>query len=160
MTCVLLNKIAFCICVMMRIKSYSRTCTDIKFIWVHRDTLNKQGDQMLLGLYNIQHVSCFSRFFLSRVLRNLPLAILIGIPLVCVCYVMVNVTYFTVMTTSEMLLSPAVAVVRSTDVCRVYTETESDGWSWSFKMSLYLLVSVVLNQIWTEVGLFNTTMPP
>uniref|UniRef100_A0A8C5EGD0 b(0,+)-type amino acid transporter 1 n=1 Tax=Gouania willdenowi TaxID=441366 RepID=A0A8C5EGD0_GOUWI len=42
--------------------------------------------------------------------RNLPLAILIGIPLVSVCYVMVNLAYFTVMTTTELLLSPAVAV--------------------------------------------------
>ncbi|XP_044060580.1 b(0,+)-type amino acid transporter 1 isoform X3 [Siniperca chuatsi] len=42
--------------------------------------------------------------------RNLPLAILIGIPLVSVCYVLVNVAYFTVMTTTELLLSPAVAV--------------------------------------------------
>ncbi|XP_041797226.1 b(0,+)-type amino acid transporter 1-like [Chelmon rostratus] len=42
--------------------------------------------------------------------RNLPLAILIAIPLVSVCYVMVNIAYFTVMTTTEMLLSPAVAV--------------------------------------------------
>lgn len=46
--------------------------------------------------------------------RNLPLAIIIGIPLVAVCYVMVNVAYFTVMTTSEVLLSPAVAVVSCT----------------------------------------------
>ncbi|XP_035009751.1 b(0,+)-type amino acid transporter 1 [Hippoglossus stenolepis] len=42
--------------------------------------------------------------------RNLPLAILIGIPLVSVCYVLVNVSYFTVMTTTELLQSPAVAV--------------------------------------------------
>ncbi|XP_033478443.2 b(0,+)-type amino acid transporter 1 isoform X1 [Epinephelus lanceolatus] len=42
--------------------------------------------------------------------KNLPLAILIGIPLVSVCYVMVNISYFTVMTTSELLVSPAVAV--------------------------------------------------
>ncbi|XP_071346123.1 b(0,+)-type amino acid transporter 1 [Trachinotus anak] len=42
--------------------------------------------------------------------RNLPLAILIGIPLVSVCYVLVNVAYFTVMTANELLLSPAVAV--------------------------------------------------
>ncbi|KAK7913138.1 hypothetical protein WMY93_013349 [Mugilogobius chulae] len=42
--------------------------------------------------------------------RNLPLAIIIGIPLVTVCYVLVNVAYFTVMTPSELLLSPAVAV--------------------------------------------------
>ncbi|XP_067345621.1 b(0,+)-type amino acid transporter 1 isoform X1 [Channa argus] len=42
--------------------------------------------------------------------RNLPLAIIIGIPLVSVCYVLVNIAYFTVMTPSELLLSPAVAV--------------------------------------------------
>uniref|UniRef100_A0A3P8PMU3 b(0,+)-type amino acid transporter 1 n=1 Tax=Astatotilapia calliptera TaxID=8154 RepID=A0A3P8PMU3_ASTCA len=42
--------------------------------------------------------------------RDLPLAIVIGIPLVTVCYVLVNVAYFTVMTTTELLLSPAVAV--------------------------------------------------
>ncbi|XP_026147445.1 b(0,+)-type amino acid transporter 1 isoform X2 [Mastacembelus armatus] len=42
--------------------------------------------------------------------RNMPLAIIIAIPLVSVCYVLVNIAYFTVMTTSEVLLSPAVAV--------------------------------------------------
>uniref|UniRef100_A0A3Q3MR67 Solute carrier family 7 member 9 n=1 Tax=Mastacembelus armatus TaxID=205130 RepID=A0A3Q3MR67_9TELE len=41
---------------------------------------------------------------------NMPLAIIIAIPLVSVCYVLVNIAYFTVMTTSEVLLSPAVAV--------------------------------------------------
>lgn len=64
--------------------------------------------------------------FLSINPRNLPLAILIGIPLVSVCYVLVNVAYFTVMTTSELLLSPAVAVVRSV-VCPGYREAESHG---------------------------------
>ncbi|XP_030622258.1 b(0,+)-type amino acid transporter 1 [Chanos chanos] len=42
--------------------------------------------------------------------RNLPLAIVIGIPMVTVCYVLVNIAYFTVMTPSELLNSPAVAV--------------------------------------------------
>ncbi|XP_013880492.1 b(0,+)-type amino acid transporter 1 [Austrofundulus limnaeus] len=42
--------------------------------------------------------------------RNLPLAIVIGIPLVTVCYVLVNVAYFTVMTPNDLLSSPAVAV--------------------------------------------------
>lgn len=55
--------------------------------------------------------------FLSIDLRNLPLAIMIGIPLVTVCYVMVNIAYFTVMTPTELLLSPAVAVVRRVDSC-------------------------------------------
>ncbi|XP_048885979.1 b(0,+)-type amino acid transporter 1 isoform X1 [Brienomyrus brachyistius] len=42
--------------------------------------------------------------------RNLPLAIIIGIPLVSVCYILVNIAYFTAMTPTELLQSPAVAV--------------------------------------------------
>uniref|UniRef100_A0A670K4V4 Solute carrier family 7 member 9 n=1 Tax=Podarcis muralis TaxID=64176 RepID=A0A670K4V4_PODMU len=42
--------------------------------------------------------------------RNLPLSIVIGIPLVTVCYVLINISYFTVMTSTELLQSPAVAV--------------------------------------------------
>uniref|UniRef100_A0A8C1G3U6 b(0,+)-type amino acid transporter 1 n=1 Tax=Cyprinus carpio TaxID=7962 RepID=A0A8C1G3U6_CYPCA len=42
--------------------------------------------------------------------RNLPLAIIIGIPLVTVCYIFVNIAYFSVMTPTELLQSPAVAV--------------------------------------------------
>nr|XP_057945110.1 b(0,+)-type amino acid transporter 1 [Doryrhamphus excisus] len=47
---------------------------------------------------------------LKNPFRNLPLAIIIGIPLVSICYVMVNISYFTVLTTNEILWSPAVAV--------------------------------------------------
>ncbi|XP_048461866.1 b(0,+)-type amino acid transporter 1 [Rhincodon typus] len=42
--------------------------------------------------------------------RNLPLSIIIGIPLVTVCYILVNIAYFTVMTPTELLQSSAVAV--------------------------------------------------
>ncbi|XP_034528431.1 B(0,+)-type amino acid transporter 1 isoform X5 [Ailuropoda melanoleuca] len=42
--------------------------------------------------------------------RNLPLAIIIGIPLVTGCYILMNVAYFTVMTPTELLQSQAVAV--------------------------------------------------
>ncbi|KAM4614162.1 B(0,+)-type amino acid transporter 1 isoform 1-T2 [Discoglossus pictus] len=42
--------------------------------------------------------------------RNLPLSIIIGIPLVIVCYLLINISYFTVMTATELLQSPAVAV--------------------------------------------------
>ncbi|KAK3086192.1 hypothetical protein FSP39_015003, partial [Pinctada imbricata] len=42
--------------------------------------------------------------------RNLPLAIMIGIPLVTVCYVLANIGYFGVMTRTEILVSHAVAV--------------------------------------------------
>ena len=36
---------------------------------------------------------------------------MIGIPLVTVCYILVNIAYFTVMTPSEILASNAVAIV-------------------------------------------------
>ncbi|KAF8786517.1 b-0-+-type amino acid transporter 1 like protein [Argiope bruennichi] len=41
---------------------------------------------------------------------NLPLAIAIGIPLVTMCYVCVNISYITVMSSAELLASEAVAV--------------------------------------------------
>jgi len=42
--------------------------------------------------------------------RNFPRVILIGIPLVTVLYILVNVSYFTVMTPSELVASSAVAI--------------------------------------------------
>ncbi|XP_058385063.1 B(0,+)-type amino acid transporter 1 isoform X2 [Diceros bicornis minor] len=42
--------------------------------------------------------------------RNLPLAIIIGILLVTGCYILMNISYFTVMTATELLQSQAVAV--------------------------------------------------
>ena len=48
---------------------------------------------------------------LVYIARNLPLAILIGIPLTTVCYVLVNIGYFSIISKEEMLLSDAVAVV-------------------------------------------------
>ncbi|XP_010716056.1 B(0,+)-type amino acid transporter 1 [Meleagris gallopavo] len=42
--------------------------------------------------------------------RNLPLSIIIGIPLVTVCYILINISYFTTMTSTELLQSQAVAV--------------------------------------------------
>ena len=43
--------------------------------------------------------------------RDLPLAIMIGIPVVTGCYVMVNVAYLTVMSAAEIATEKAVAVV-------------------------------------------------
>lgn len=54
-------------------------------------------------------VTLGSRIFVT--LRNLPMAIVIGIPLVTVCYILMNIAYFTVMTPTELLQSQAVAVV-------------------------------------------------
>ncbi|XP_027194573.2 b(0,+)-type amino acid transporter 1-like isoform X1 [Dermatophagoides pteronyssinus] len=42
--------------------------------------------------------------------RNLPLAIICGIPIVTLCYVLVNISYMSVMSTEEILMSDAVAV--------------------------------------------------
>ncbi|KAK7481704.1 hypothetical protein BaRGS_00027077 [Batillaria attramentaria] len=42
--------------------------------------------------------------------RNLPLAIMVGIPLTTVCYVLANVGYFAVMSKGEIIASHAVAV--------------------------------------------------
>ncbi|XP_044756184.1 b(0,+)-type amino acid transporter 1 isoform X2 [Coccinella septempunctata] len=42
--------------------------------------------------------------------RNLPRSIVIGIPLVTVCYALINVSYLTVMSPLEMMTSEAVAV--------------------------------------------------
>lgn len=42
--------------------------------------------------------------------RNLPRSIMIGIPLVTVCYALINVSYLTVMSPLEMMTSEAVAV--------------------------------------------------
>ena len=43
--------------------------------------------------------------------RNLPLSIIIAIPMVTVCYLLVNISYLAVMSPSEMMISDAVAVV-------------------------------------------------
>ena len=45
--------------------------------------------------------------------RNLPLSIIIAIPMVTVCYLLVNISYLAVMSPSEMMISEAVAVVSS-----------------------------------------------
>ncbi|XP_068115704.1 b(0,+)-type amino acid transporter 1-like [Hyperolius riggenbachi] len=50
--------------------------------------------------------------------RNLPLAIVLGIPLVMACYLLINISYFTVMTATELLQSPAVAVTFGDRVLR------------------------------------------
>lgn len=42
--------------------------------------------------------------------RNLPLAIVIGVPLVMIVYILTNISYFTVMSVEELIASPAVAV--------------------------------------------------
>jgi len=47
---------------------------------------------------------------LKNPIRDLPLAIMIGIPLVTGCYVLVNIAYLTVLSSAEIAVSNAVAV--------------------------------------------------
>ena len=51
-------------------------------------------------------------FFISFNYRNLPRSIIIAIPLVTMCYVLINISYLAVMSAAEMIESEAVAVVR------------------------------------------------
>uniref|UniRef100_A0A7M5WTC3 B(0,+)-type amino acid transporter 1 n=1 Tax=Clytia hemisphaerica TaxID=252671 RepID=A0A7M5WTC3_9CNID len=53
---------------------------------------------------------------LKNPIRDLPLAIMIGIPLVTGCYVMVNVAYLTVMSASQIATEKAVAVTLGYDI--------------------------------------------
>jgi hypothetical protein len=53
----------------------------------------------------------------SVLFRNLPLAILIAMPLVISVYTLTNLSYFTVMSIDELINSPAVAVVSMIHDC-------------------------------------------
>lgn len=64
------------------------------------------------------------------ILRNLPMAIIIGIPLVTVCYILMNIAYFTVMTPTELLQSQAVAVV-SCWCSDLWKEGDSEQMDWA-----------------------------
>lgn len=60
--------------------------------------------------------------------KNLPLSILIAIPLVTLCYVLVNIAYLTVMSPSEMIISDAVAVTFGSRILK--------GFSWIMPLSV------------------------
>lgn len=66
-----------------------------KLFYVKQLNLNSSADEL----------------FVYKIVRNLPRAIIIAIPLVTVCYVLINISYLAVMTSAEMVESEAVAVV-------------------------------------------------
>ena len=52
--------------------------------------------------------------------RNLPLAIILGIPLVMVCYLLMNVAYFGVLTKDQVLNESALAIVLGNEMLPKY----------------------------------------
>ena len=65
---------------------------------------------ILCTMGNRKYPELIINFSLYNV-RDLPWSIMIGIPLVTVCYVLVNIAYLTVLSPAEILTSSAVAVV-------------------------------------------------
>jgi hypothetical protein len=63
--------------------------------------------------------------------RNLPRSIIIGIPLVTLCYALINVSYLTVMSGTELIDSEAVAVVSNSIylACRPYVGGSKRLWN-------------------------------
>lgn len=53
-------------------------------------------------------------YFVSALSRNLPLSLLIGIPIVTLSYVLVNVSYFAILSYDEILSAKTVALVGPT----------------------------------------------
>ena len=51
------------------------------------------------------------RFITFCLNRNIPLAIMISMPIITILYLLVNVSYFSVMSMEDLLNSPAVGIV-------------------------------------------------
>lgn len=65
----------------------------------------------LLYIILWDYINCFKKMHQLFVTRNLPRAIWIAMPIVTLVYVLANMSYLAVVSSDEMLSSPAVAVV-------------------------------------------------
>jgi hypothetical protein len=62
----------------------------------------------ILFIFSSPFLNLISKYLFCR---NVPRSIVISIPLVTVCYVLINISYLAVMTSAEMIESEAVAIV-------------------------------------------------
>lgn len=100
-----------------------------RFNFFHRNNLNYLTEEIKnpyryvkSKLASHRTTSVKATFFLKECsFRNLPLAILIGLPLTSVCYILVNVSYLSVLKTSEIIASNAVGVVNEECVVSICT---------------------------------------
>ena len=62
---------------------------------------------------SVRFKNCFTYCIISSyyVCRNLPLSLLIGIPIVTLCYLLVNIAFFAVLDYHQILSSETVALV-------------------------------------------------
>lgn len=89
------------------------------FVFIHnsallevaRRLLSAESELFLIVLKGLWEWLHHCRFWSLLFLRNLPRAIMIAMPVVIICYVLVNMAYLSVMTAEEIISSPAVAVV-------------------------------------------------
>ena len=82
----------------------------------------------MLQIHNVMHTRTPLHITPSHPHRTLPRSVLTGVPIVTVCYLLVNIAYFGVLCYDEVLDGDATALVRFTGL---YSKTTSvkDGLS-------------------------------
>ena len=68
---------------------------------------------MLRGRFDLLKIEdLLFMYSLSLTRRTMPISLFVGVPLVAVCYILINVAFFIVLTYSQILSADAVALVR------------------------------------------------
>ena len=60
--------------------------------------------------------------------RTLSVSLLVGVPVVCLCYLLVNTAFFVVLPYEDVLAAEAVALVRSHVECLYVVNYPLNGW--------------------------------